>query len=759
VSIFGNRVPRVEDPALLTDGGTYVADLDVPELAGAAHVAFVRSTMAHARVGGIDVSEAKAAPGVLDVVTAADVDLGPVPPPMPMFPDAMVHPVLATDTVRYVGEPVAAIVAESPTAAADAADLIWPDYDPLPAVVDPADALAGEVLLFPEAGTNVALELAFGRSDDLFDGCEVVLTETIENQRVAAVPLEVRSAAVAWVDGRLVQWSSTQHAHGVRGALAAFYGLDESQVRVVAPDVGGGFGAKIGSYPEELLLAWLARRVGRPVRWLETRSENMVGLGHGRAQRQTVEIGGRRDGTVEAYRLTVLQDGGAYPSMGAVLPFMTRVMASGVYAIPKVEFGSTAVLTTTTPTVAYRGAGRPEAAAAIERAMDLFAAELGMDPTEVRRRNLIPADAFPHETPTGATYDVGDYERSLDLVLEAAGYDELRAEQARRREAGEVRQLGIGVSLYVEVTAGPSASGEYGKVEIGADGSATVYTGSSPHGQGLHTAFAMVASEELGIPIEQIRVVHGDTDLVERGDGTMGSRSLQLGGSAVHQASVELVDRARQVAADLLEANPDDVVLDKVDGRFHVAGTPTAAKTWAELAAAALETDPLSVATDFRASSATFPFGAHLAVVEVDTETGRVELVRFVAVDDAGRILNPLLAEGQRHGGIAQGAAQALMEEVRFDPDGNPVTSNLADYAAISAAELPSFELVPMETPTPVNPLGAKGIGESGTIGSTPAVQSAVVDAVSHLGIRHIDIPCTPERVWRAIRSAPGAPS
>jgi aerobic carbon-monoxide dehydrogenase large subunit len=754
VSIFGNRVPRVEDPALLTDGGTYVADLDVPELAGAAHVVYVRSTMAHARIESIDVDEAKAAPGVIDVVTGADVDLGPVPPPMPMFPDAMVRPVLATDTVRYVGEPVAVIVAETPTAAADAADLIWPDYDPLPAVVDPADSLAGEVLLFPEAGTNVALELAFGRDESLFDGCEVVVTETVENQRVAAVPLEVRSAAVAWVDGRLVQWSSTQHAHGVRGALAAYYGLDESQVRVVAPDVGGGFGAKIGSYPEELLLAWLARRVGRPVRWLETRSENMVGLGHGRGQRQTVEIGGRRDGTVEAYRITVLQDSGAYPSMGAVLPFMTRVMASGVYAIPKVEFASTAVLTTTTPTVAYRGAGRPEAAAAIERAMDLFAAEIGMDPTEVRRRNLIPADAFPFETPTGATYDVGDYERSLDLVLEAAGYDELRAEQGRRRDTGEVRQLGIGVSIYVEVTAGPSASGEYGKVEIGADGSATVYTGSSPHGQGLHTAFAMVASEELGIPIDRITVVHGDTDLVERGDGTMGSRSLQLGGSAVHQASVELVDRARNLAADLLEANPDDVVLDKVEGRFHVAGTPTAARSWAELAAAALESDPLSVATDFKASSATFPFGAHLAVVELDVETGRVQLVRFVAVDDAGRILNPLLAEGQRHGGIAQGAAQALMEEVRFDPDGNPVTSNLADYATITADVLPSFELVAMETPTPVNPLGAKGIGESGTIGSTPAVQSAVVDAVSHLGIRHIDIPCTPERVWRAIQEA-----
>jgi carbon-monoxide dehydrogenase large subunit len=454
--------------------------------------------------------------------------------------------------------------------------------------------------------------------------------------------------------------------------------------------------------------------------------------------------------------MTVLQDGGAYPAMGSVLPFMTRIMASGVYAIPKVEFNATAVVTNTTPTVAYRGAGRPEATAAIERAMDLFAAEIGMDPVEVRRRNLVPADAFPYETATGATYDVGDYERCLDLVLEAAGYDELRSEQARRRQAGEVRQLGIGVSVYVEITAGPSASGEHARVEVGTDGTATVYTGSSPHGQGLHTAFAMLASDELGIPIQQIRVVHGDTDLVERGDGTMGSRSLQLGGSAVHQASIELVDRARRLAAELLEANPDDIVLDRAGGRFHVLGTPSAARTWAELAQAAPESDPLAVVTDFKASSPTFPFGAHLAVVEVDTETGRVELVRFVAVDDAGRILNPLLAEGQRHGGIAQGVAQALLEEVRYDAGGNPITANLADYAAISAAELPSFELIPMETPTPANPLGAKGIGESGTIGSTPAVQSAVVDALAHLGVRHIDIPCTPERVWRAIRAAPG---
>jgi aerobic carbon-monoxide dehydrogenase large subunit len=762
VSIFGNRVTRVEDPLLLTSGGTYVADLDLPELEGAAHVAYVRSTMAHARIEGIELDDALAAPGVLGVFSAADVDLQPLTPPTPMLNQAMTRPLLARERVRFVGEPVAVIVAESPTAAADAAEMVWPDYDPLPAVVDPEAARTDDVVLHEAAGTNVVVEMdQRDPSEDLFAGCEVVVSETVVNQRLAAVPLECRAAAAAWVGGRLHQWSSTQHAHGVRDALCDLYGLGPDQVRVIAPDVGGGFGAKIGNYPEDLLLAWLARRVGRPVRWAETRSENMVGLGHGRGQRQLLEIGGRRDGTVEAYRLTILQDAGAYPAMGAVLPYLTRRMAPGTYDIARVESRATSVVTNTTPTVAYRGAGRPEATAAVERAMDLFAAEIAMDAAEVRRRNLIPADAFPHRTATGATYDVGDYERALDLVLDGAGYAELRAEQRRRRDAGDIRQLGIGVSLYVEVTAGPSAGSEFAEVTVEPDGSAVVHTGSSPHGQGHHTAFAQLASEELGIPMDRVRVVHGDTDLVARGEGTMGSRSLQLGGSAVQQAAVEVVDRARDLAADLLEANVDDIVLDKVDGRFHVAGTPTAGRSWAELATAAAERDVtddarhlLTVATDFTAPQPTYPFGCHLAVVEVDTETGQVELTRMVTADDAGRILNPLLAEGQRHGGIAQGAAQALLEEVRFDDDGNPVTSNLADYATISAPELPSFDLLAIETPTPVNPLGAKGIGESGTIGATPAVQSAVVDAVAHLGVRHIDMPCTAERVWRAIGEA-----
>ncbi len=755
MSIFGDRVVRVEDPKLLTDGGTYVADLRLPELDGAAHVTYVRSTVAHARLTSIEVDEARGAPGVLGVFTAADLDLADLPPGTPLFNAAMTRPLLARDVVRFVGEPIAVILSERPEQGVDAAELVWPDYEPLPAVVTPADALTDSTVVHEAAGTNLVVDLAFGRTDDFFDGCEVVVTQDVVNQRLASVPLECRAAAAAWIDGRLVQWSSTQHAHGVRDELARLYELDKAAVRVIAPDVGGGFGAKIGCYPEELLLGWLARRLGRPVRWVETRSENMVGLGHGRGQHQTIEIGGRRDGTVEAYRLTVLQEGGAYAEIGSILPYLTRMMAQGTYAIPKVEFNNKSVITNTTPTVAYRGAGRPEAAAAIERAMDLFADEIDMDPAEVRRANLIPADAFPYTALSGTTYDVGDYEGALDLVLDHAGYEALRTEQARRREAGEVVQLGIGMALYVEVTAGPEAGKEFAKVEVEADGSATVYTGSSPHGQGLHTAFASLASHELGIPMEQIRVVHGDTDLVAAGEGTMGSRSLQLGGSAVHEASIGVVEKARQLAADALEANPDDLVLDKAAGRFHVAGTPTIGRTWAELAVAAgAGDDPLSVVTDFQARQPTFPFGAHVAVVDVDTEIGKVVLRRFVAVDDAGKILNPLLADGQRHGGIAQGAAQALLEEVRYDEDGNPVTSNLADYAAISATELPSFELVGMETPTDVNPLGVKGIGESGTIGSTPAVQNAVVDALSHLGVRHVDMPASPERVWRAIEAA-----
>ena len=751
-SILGTRVLRTEDPKFLTSGGTYTADLRDPLLDGALHVTFVRSLAAHGTITALDVEEARQAPGVVAVFTAEDLDLGPMPLAVPLLNPAHARPALASGKVRFVGEPVAAIVSETPEAGADAAELVWPEIDFLPAVVTPEQALSGDTLIFEDTENNVSVELLFGEDDAPFEDCEVVVEGEFHNQRVAGCPLEVRSAAATWDDDRLVLFVSTQAPHGVRETLSEWYGLEPERVRVVAPDVGGGFGPKIGAYPEEALLGWISKQVGRPVRWTETRSENMVGMGHGRAQWQTVKIGGTRDGRVSAYRLNVVQDSGAYPALGAFLAFLTRTMTSGVYDIEHVQFNGRSIITNTTPTVAYRGAGRPEATAAIERAMDLFASEIGMDPAEVRRRNLIAPDAFPFTTPVGTTYDVGDYEGSLDRALEAAGYAELRAEQERRRAADDPVQLGIGVSIYVEVTAGPQAGEEYGRVVVHPDGSATAYTGSSSHGQGHDTAFAMLVSDRLGIPVERITVSHGDTDVVARGVGTFGSRSLQLGGSAIHEASGLVVDAARDIAAQLLEADPADVELDTASGTFHVAGTPAVSRSWEDVAAAAGD-EGITAETDFAASSPTFPFGAHVAVVEVDTETGMVRLRRMVTCDDAGTILNPLLVEGQRHGGIAQGVAQALYEQVSYDDDGNPVTANLADYTMISAAELPSFELATMETPTPLNPLGAKGIGESGTIGSTPAVQSAVCDALAPLGITHLDMPCTPERVWQAIRS------
>jgi carbon-monoxide dehydrogenase large subunit len=752
MSILGNRVLRREDPKFLTVGGTYVADLALP---GSVHVTFVRSSMAHARIVSVDSTNAQAMAGVIAVYTDDDLGLAKFPTVMGMTNEAMAPPMLASGTVRYVGEPIAAVVAESREIAEDALEQVVVEYDPLKVVIDPVQARTDEDLLFPDAGTNTSFSLDFGGDEALFDDCDVVVELALANQRVAPCPLEVRSAAAHMdEDGRLEFNSSTQAPHGVRDALATFLGLEPDQVHAVTPDVGGGFGAKATVYPEDIVVGWCAQKLGRPVRWTETRSESMLGLGHGRAQIQHVRIGGTREGIVQAYRIEVLQDSGAYAGFGTVLPFMTRVMTSGPYKIPKAECASVSVVTNSTPTTAYRGAGRPEATAAIERIMDVFAREIDMDPAELRRRNLIGKDDFPYTTPTETVYDVGDYHRALDLALEVAGYDGLRAEQARRRDAGDVRQLGIGLSCYVEITNG-LPDGEFGAVEVRPDGKVIVRTGTSPHGQGHVTAWSMLVAEQLGVAIEDIEVVHGDTDIVPRGAGTMGSRSLQIGGAAVNQAAVDVVEKAKDLAADLLEADREDIVLNKANGNFHVVGTPAVSRSWAELAAAAAKDgNPLFAEVDLASPGPTFPFGTHISVVEVDTETGKVNLLRHIAVDDAGRIISPLLAEGQVHGGIAQGVAQALLEEVVYDLEGNPLTSTLADYSFISAAELPSYETRFTETPTPVNALGAKGIGESGTIGSTPAVHNAVCDAVAHLGVRHIDMPTTPIRVWNAINDA-----
>jgi aerobic carbon-monoxide dehydrogenase large subunit len=764
MSILGTRVIRTEDPRLLTVGGVYVDDLRAPELDGAAQLTFVRSTMAHALITGIDTSEAMLEPGVVAVLTASDMDDLPPPPPaseggggeggpVPLG-GPWAEPLLAIDRVRYVGEPIAVVITDGRYQGEDAAELVSVDYEPLPAVVGPRAAVDGETLLFPDGGSNVPVSrVPDGVDDGPFARCEVVVEQDIVNQRLACMPMESRATAAAYSSGRLTIWHSSQNAQLCRLILAGALGLAPDQMRVIVPDVGGGFGAKVGIDRDAIVVAWACKHTGRALRWAETRSENLVGMTQGRAQLHHVKIGGDREGHILAYRIDVIQDTGAYARTGGFLPGLTCLMAPGVYDLPEVQTSFRVAVTNATPIHAYRGAGRPEATAAVERAVDLFAAEIGMDPVEVRRRNLVKPDKFPYHTKTGALYDTGEYEAALDKVLAASGYDELRAEQKRRRASGGPRQLGIGVSTYVEITAADAGAGESAKLQVADDGTATVYTGSSAHGQGHHTAFAMLVTDELGIPMDKIEVVHGDTDLIPDGIGTYGSRSLQLGGSAVHRAAIEVKDTARQQAAEMLEAAEADIVLDTDTGLWQVRGDPDTALTWAQVAGHAAG-GTLIADVRFSADRPTFPFGAHVSVVEVDTDTGKVTLLRHVTVDDAGPVLNPILAEGQRHGGIAQGAAQALLEEVLYDADGNPLTSTLADYAAITAAELPSFELVPSETPTTLNPLGVKGIGEAGTIGSTPAIQNAVVDAVAHLGVRHIDMPATPERVWTAIQEA-----
>jgi carbon-monoxide dehydrogenase large subunit len=762
VSILGTRVLRTEDPRFMTSGGVYTEDVVDDRLTGACHVFFVRSPIAHARIRAVDVSAALSAPGVVAAFTAADLaDLPAIPPMMPgLMNDRMTRGALASGKVRHVGEPVAVVVTELAYQGEDAVELVDVDYDPLPAVVDLAAAASDEVLLFEEAGTNVTANFGEASSLDehLFDDCEVVTGRTIVNQRVAPAPMETRAAAAAWGDdGRLTAWIPNQGAQGTRSGLARLLGLPEEQVRIITPDVGGAFGAKFGADPEHAVVAWVARRLGRPARWTETRYENMIAMTHGRAQQQTVTIGGKRDGTVLAYRLEIVQDAGAYPRIGAMLPYLTIMMTPGPYAIGKAEAVAKSVVTTTTPVGAYRGAGRPEATAAVERAIDLFAAEIGMDPADVRRRNLLPPFTEPHRTAFGALYDTGDYVTALDKVLAVAGYDELRREQAERRARGDVITMGIGLASYVEITGmgdgGPQAPEENATVEVHPDGTATILTGTSPHGQGHATAWAMLASDELGIPVDKITLKWGDTDLIPQGGGTGGSRSLQHGGSAVRQAAQELIEVARQRAALELEASPADLRFDAERSAFAVAGDPDASVPLSRLA----EEERLLVRTVFSAPGATFPFGSHLAVVDVDTETGKVVLRRVVTVDDAGFVLNPLLAEGQRHGGIAQGAAQAFVEEVVYDDDGNPLTASFADYPFLSATEVPSFELADMQTLTSYNPLGVKGIGEAGSIGATPAVQNAVVDALAHLGVRHIDMPASPQRVWQTIQTAGGS--
>jgi len=730
-------VKRREDPRLVTGAGRFTDDVHP---AGCLHAVFVRSTLAHARIKGIDTAEARAMPGVVAIFGARDLEFETFTP----------RPRLASDTVRFVGDAIAVVVGETREAAVDGAAAVAVDYEPLPAIIDSTAALApGAPLVYADRDDNLILDFEVGELGAL-DGAEVSVRSRFVNQRLAAVPIEA-NAAVVEPDGEggLRMWVSTQVPFRVRSQVADSLGLPEEKVRVIAPDVGGAFGAKLMTYPEQAVLGAVVRKLDRPVRWFEFRSENMVAMSHGRAQVQDVALGATRDGKLVGLEAEVVADSGADAGLGAALPGYTMLMSSGVYDIPKIRFHVSSVLTNTTVVSAYRGAGRPEAISMVERAMDLLALELGMDPVELRRRNFIRGP-FPYTTAAGALYDSGDYERALDLAVEAAGYQELRREQKARRERGDRVQLGIGVSCYVEMTAVQLTS-ELGSARVEANGSVVVTVGTTASGQGHETAYAQLVSSLLDVPIENVTVVQSDTGMVRSGDGTYGSRSLQLGGSALRGACIELVDAARAEAARRLEAAGDDIVRFE-GGRFGVKGVPDSALGWADLASTAT----LAVEREFEQDGQTFPFGCHIAVVEVDVETGHSSLVRHIAVDDCGTVLNPMLVEGQIHGGVAQGVAQALYEEFVYDAEGNPLTTSLTDYAIPSIGEIPFIETVSMETPTPLNPLGMKGVGESGTIGSTPAVQNAVIDAVSHLGVRHIDMPAHPMRVWEAIRAARG---
>ena len=751
-SILGNRVVRVEDPRFLTGEGTYVENMDLPN---GAWVTFVRSQYAHGRILSIDTADALEVPGVIAIFTGSEIDLPNFPHSAPAVPTGCERPLIARDIVRFVGEPVAAVVAENRYSAADAVDLVIVDIEPLHAVIEIDDALSDATLLHPEVGTNVYMRFDSKQAVS-FDDCEVVIELQVMNQRLNAAPLETRSGAAWWEPGddgepRLVHYSACQGAHQTRDMLARLYDLPATRVRAVVPDMGGGFGCKSRTVGEELTLGWISRAVGRPVQFTETRTESMMAMPQGRGQRMDIRLGGTREGKITAYHVNVAQDAGAYPLMGAMLPMMTQRMVPGVYDIPNCGFTGVSLATNKISVTAYRGAGRPEAALAIERAIDRYADEIGMDPADVRRRNFIPRFTQAYTTGIGTTYDVGDYPEAMERVLKAADYSSLRAEQARRRDAGDRVQMGIGLGVYVEITAAAGPS-EHGEVTLQADGRLRVVSGSTPYGQGHVTTWKMLVADRTGVPMDQIDVILGDTDQVPSGGLTVGSRSVQVAGSSIADAAVKLVDAARERAAHLLEAAVEDVVLDDATGSFHVAGSPAPAVSWTDVAHS--DGHPLTGLSTFVAAQATFPFGAHLAVVEVDTETGKVVIKRMVAVDDAGTQINPLLVDGQVHGGLGQGIAQALIEWQQFDPDGNPVTSNFADYPIISAAELPSFELVHMETPTWVNPLGAKGAGESGTIGSIPAVLNGVIDALRPLGVHHMDGPCTPERVWQAIATA-----
>lgn len=767
---LGARVRRREDPRLISGSATYVDDL---ALVGMLHVAIVRSPHAHAKITGMEIDAARQAPGVVAVWTGTEVAAHCGPLPLgPRFKEMKApkrYPLVIDGVVRHVGDPVAAVVATTPSEATDAAELVEVTYAPLPSVEDPEAALEPEApILHPDLGTNVCFRLPFvggGAIADVFAQADVVVRERFVNQRLIPSPMETRGVVAHYKGGELTLWTSTQIPHTVRTTLAEIVRLPEHEIRVIAPEVGGGFGCKLDVYGEEGLVAALAMALGKPVKWIETRRESFVATIHGRGQVNRIELAAKRDGTLLGLRLTVIADLGAYCQMLTPgVPTNTGLMACGCYRIPTVAAEVIGVFTNRTPTDAYRGAGRPEAAYLIERALDLMARELEMDPAELRRRNFISPDAFPYRTPTGATYDSGNYARALDLALARADYPALRKEQARLRAMG--RYLGIGLASYVEITGLPAAAGlpggnwESATVRVEPTGKVTVLTGASPHGQGEETTFAQIVHDRLGIPLDHIVVLHGDTRTIPYGVGTFGSRSTPVGGSAVFVAADRVREKATQIAAHMLEAAPADLVF--TQGRFVVRGAPERGIEFRDVVRTAYKgarlpagLEPgLEVTHFFVPAERLFPFGTHVCVVEVDPETGELHFVRYVAVDDCGRILNPLLVAGQVHGGIVQGLAQAVYEGVIYDEAGQLLTGTFVDYAIPKATQVPSFILDHTETPSPHNPLGVKGVGEAGTIGSTPAVVNAILDALAPFGIRHLDMPLTPPRIWLDLQRA-----
>jgi aerobic carbon-monoxide dehydrogenase large subunit len=782
---FGQRMLRKEDARLLTGEAQYVDDLHIP---GALWMAMVRSPFAHARIGNIDTSAAAAMPGVRHVFTGPDLRDGwaaPMPCAWPVTDDmkAPDHWPVALGKACHVGDIVAVVVADSRYAAADAVDAVVVDYDPLEAVVEIEDAASDRRVIHDDLGTNRSYTWTLSPDpaavDRAFAEAAHVVSERYVHQRLIPVAMETRGVAVVpgVYGGDMTLYSSTQIPHILKVMVAATCGVPEHKVRVVAPAVGGGFGSKLDVYAEEFLAVALARRLGAPVRWTEGRSENAVATVHGRGQVQQMELAADAQGRVTAVRARLLADMGAYMQLITPgIPILGAFLYHGAYDVPAYHFECTGVFTNRTPTDAYRGAGRPEATYAVERAMDALARAVGVDGPEIRRRNYITADQFPYQSSGTLTYDSGNYEPTLDRALELVGYDGLRAEQQRRREAGDTKHLGIGVATYVEMCGlAPSrvlaalkyAAGgwEAATVRVLPTGKVQVVSGTTPHGQGHETCWSQIVADKLGVDPDDVEVLHSDTAISPVGMDTYGSRSLPVGGVAVAMAADQVIAKARAIAAHQLEAAEEDIEL--TGGELAVRGTPAKSMTLQAVAFEAFSAHDLPEGIEpnlyaqvhYDPGNFVFPFGTHVAVVEVDEETGRIDLRDYAAVDDCGPQVNPMIVEGQLHGGIVQGVAQALWEEAIYDDDGNLRNSSLVDYLVPSAAEMPSFKLDHTVTPSPTNPIGVKGIGEAGTIGSTPTIINAVVDALSPLGITDIAMPAHPERVWSAIRAARAAQS